>query len=77
MVARTQDGSAVTVPNASVSPVGVVRQEEEGLTIDAAAEGPLDGIDAGPYAFLKDVDRAVAEYTGERCHTVPPRTIPA
>jgi hypothetical protein len=76
MLARTDDGGAVTVPNVSVSPVGVVRQEEEGLAVEAAADGPLDGIDPGPYAFLKDVDRAIADCTGETCHTVRPRTLP-
>lgn len=77
MLTRADDGGSVTIPNVSVSPVGLVRQEAEGFVIEAETDGPLDGIDPGPYAFLKDVDRAVAEYTGEACHTVPPRTIPA
>ena len=76
MLTRTDDGGAVTVPNVSVSPVGIVRQEEDGLAVEAAADGPLEGIDPGPYAFLKDVDRAIADYTGEACHTVRPRSVP-
>ncbi|MBX6370432.1 MAG: hypothetical protein IRZ04_20880 [Rhodospirillales bacterium] len=76
-LARADDGGAVTIPNVSVSPAGFVRQEAEGFVIEAEADGPLDGIEPGPYAFLKDVGRAVAEYMGEACHTVPPRTIPA
>ena len=77
MLTRTDGGGTLTVPNVSASPVGIVRQEEEGLAVEAAAQGPLDGIDPGPYAFLKDVDRAIAEYTGETCHTVRPGTVAA
>jgi hypothetical protein len=77
MLTRTGDGWTATIPNVSVGAAAIVRREPEGLTIEPERDGPLDGIEPGPYGFLKDVDRAVADYTGETCHTVPPRTVPA
>jgi hypothetical protein len=77
MLTRTEGGGAVTVPNVAVAPAALVRRERAGLAIEPERDGPLDGIEPGPYLFLKDVDRAVADYTGEACHTVRPGTVPA
>jgi hypothetical protein len=71
VVSRAEDGAAMAVPSASVSPAAVILERPgEGLIVEPEAGGPLDGIEAGPYRSLKDVNAAVSEYTGEICQTV-------